>query len=154
MSEESVIKSVVSEVIPEVKNEKVIGENFSSVFVTEDDIFDVTLQYYKENGKMYVSGVDDDFDSSKSKDTFVATFKYPSQGDSEIIMNMSKSTSNGSEVTVPDFMKMEVARMMVLIRKWSVGAEVTTEKIYQLNPKIVKGVVHYVRQKLGTDGII
>ena len=142
----------------EVKAEVVnnVVSSVTSVFVTEDDVFDITLSFYKENGKMYVSGVDDDFDVSKAKDEFLATFKYPSQGDSELIMNMSRQASNGnaSDLTVPDFMKMEVARMMVLIRKWSAGTDLTSEKIYQLHPKIVKGLVAALRQEMGTEGII
>ena len=156
MSDEKTVDAVNNAVNnPEVEGNVSSVESSVSVFVTEDDVFTVTLRFYKEKGKMYVSGIDEDFDPTLAKDEFSAVFKYPSQADSELINSMAKQNlnSNNEGVTVPDFIRMEVSRMMVLIRKWSVGAELTSEKIYQLHPKIVKGLIALVRQEIGIEGI-
>ena len=144
----------------EVKNEvkpEVDTPVMTSVFVTEDDKFDVTVEFYKENGKTFVRGVDDSFDIAKKSEYFTVTVKYPSQGDVELIYSAtgkSVDPTNPQEISVPDFLRLELSRLLILIRKWSAGIDCTAEKIYQLNPKIVKAIILKIRAELGMDGII
>jgi hypothetical protein len=147
------VKIEVKDVIkPEVDTPAV-----TSVFVTEDDKFDVTVEFYKDNGKMIVRGVDDSFDITRKSENFTVTVKYPSQGDVELIYSSSGKSvdpTNPQEISIPDFLRLELSRLLILIRKWSAGPDLTAEKIYQLNPKIVKAIILKIRAEIGMEGII
>ena len=146
------VKSEVNNVVKEVDTPAV-----TSVFVTEDDKFDVTVEFYKDNGKTIVRGVDDSFDIARKCESFTVTVKYPSQGDVELIYSASGKSvdpTNPQEISVPDFLRLELSRLLILIRKWSAGTELTSEKIYQLNPKIVKAIILKIRTEIGMEGII
>ena len=128
-----------------------------SVFITEDDIFDVTVEFYKDKGKTFVKDIDSDFDITKPTEKLNVTLKYPSQGDVDTIYSMAGrqvTATNPADISLPDFLRLELARLAILVRKWSAGVDITPEKIYQLNPKIVKGIIIKVRNEIGLEGII
>ena len=154
---ESINESKVVENKAEAVESKVDNNVENSIFVTENDTFDVVVELYKDNGKVFVKDVDSNFDITRKAEELKVTIKYPSQGDVELIYaatNKIVDPSNPQEVSVPDFLRLELSRLLVLIRKWSVSTELTTEKVYQLNPKIVKSIVMKMRTELGMDGII
>lgn len=138
------------------KNKDVVLPSMSA-FITEDDVFDIAVEFYKEKGRVFVKDIDDNFDVNKQIEKFAVTVKYPSQGDMELIQTMAGrqiNTNNPSEISMPDFLRLEVSRLSILMRKWSAGVEITPDKIYQLNPKIVKGLILKIRNEIGLEGII
>jgi hypothetical protein len=106
---------------------------------------------------MIVRGVDDSFDITRKSENFTVTVKYPSRGDVELIYSSSGKSvdpTNPQEISIPDFLRLELSRLLILIRKWSAGPDLTAEKIYQLNPKIVKAIILKIRAEIGMEGII
>ena len=139
------------EVIKEVKEVK---EDYSDIFVTEDDTFEVTVKYYKEEGKILVEGIDETFDSKKSSKDIAFTLKYPSQSDClKIASSFPKINADVEKVDIREFMAMELSRFFNLVRKWSINKKLSNEAIMDLNPKIIKGVLALIRNKIGMDGI-
>jgi len=127
-------------------------EDNSDVFITEKDTFDIKVTYYKMGDELYVESVDDEFDSKKENIKNIdVTFKYPSQGDYESIIAQNAYKSP-DKMTVIDVMQMELTRIVILIRKWSVKAELN--RLVELDPKIVKAIVNKVREKIGLRGIM
>jgi len=152
---EEVKKEVKEEVKEEVKKE-VKKSTLSSIFISDDDDCVVNVKYYKSQGKLMVEGVDDDdFDSSKDCEELSITFRYPTQGDCKIIDAHARNlTSGGDEVSARDFLNLEFARFMTLIKKWSVPEKLSNENILKLHPKIVKAFVFRLRKEMQMDGII
>lgn len=127
-------------------------EEVSDVFVTEKDTFDVRLSYYKVEGDFIVESVDEDFDSKNpSVKNLDITFKYPSQGDYESIIAQN-AYKTPDKMTLIDVMQMELTRIVVLIRKWSLKEDFT--RMVELDTKIVKGITNKVREKIGVKGIL
>ena len=56
-----------------------------SPFVTDEDVFDIAIEYYKEDKKIMAEG-SDKFDDKKAKSRIVFTMRYPSQADCESII--------------------------------------------------------------------
>ena len=84
----------------------------------------------------------------------ILTFKQPNQGDVTNIIGMVYS--GGSKLQpndVVDFTRLELARFMCLIRKWSSDKPIDNENILALNPKIVKAILNKIRESIGADGI-
>lgn len=124
----------------------------SDVFITEKDTFDIKFGYYKVGGDFCVESVDDEFDPKNPLvKTIEVTFKYPSQGDYEGIISRNEYKSP-DKMTIIDVMQMELTRLVVLIRKWSIKAEFS--KMVELDPKIVKAMTNKVREKIGVKGIL
>jgi len=124
----------------------------SDLFVTENDTFDVTVKYYKQNGEIIVEDVDEAFDLKEpTLKEFSITFKYPSQGDFEAIMarNAYKSPD---QLKLIDVLQMELTRLVILIRKWTINAEFS--RMIELDPKVIKGISVKVREKIGMRGIL
>jgi len=143
--------------VPEAKtSEKEIKlSKFSDIFITDSDTFDITVKYYKKDDQLIVSEVDDDFDEKTPYGSFVATFKYPDQGDSGRIGNKSLAFKGGiEELDVREFLGLEFSRVLCLIRKWTIDKNLTNQSILSMHPKIVKSLINQVRIKIGTDGII
>jgi len=139
----------------EEKKDKIKLSEFSDIFVTESDTFDVVVRYYKKEDVLIVSDVDDDFDDKVSCSSFTATFKYPDQGDAGRIGTQSLSLKGGlEELDVREFLGLEFSRVLCLIRKWTIDQDLTNSAILKLHPKIVKSLINQVRIKIGTDGII
>lgn len=156
------------EVVAKVEDTKVVDLNkqeekpkiklskFADIFITESDTFDIKIQYYKQDGNVIVSGIDDIFDIKNECSEFTATFKYPDQGDYTSISNTAKLKTNGvgDNVDVMDFLALEFTRILCLIRKWTIDQPLTNDVIMKMHPKIVKALINKIRDKIGTDGII
>lgn len=129
--------------------------SFDDMFVTEKDIFDVSVAYYKENGKLFAEIVDSDFDMDKKTNSAILTFKYPSQGDTTVIANhvFSKGIKTGENLDILEFNRLELARMACLLRKWNVDKPITNENVMNLHPKIVKAILAKIRDVISTEGI-
>jgi hypothetical protein len=159
-NEEQVIVEEVKtgqEVVVEAKSEepKIKLSKFADIFITENDTFDVTVRYYKRDGVLIVSEIDDSFDVTVPHEQFTATIKYPDQGDYTKISRQIKSGGAGLEqLDIVDFMALEFARLVCLIRSWTIDKNLTNENIMAMSPKIVKSMLVQVTNKLGTDGII
>jgi len=129
----------------------------TSVFVTEDNVFDVIVEYYKINNKIYVKGVHDDFDASQVSSKLNVALKYPSYGDGEFILSQAKllyDSFSSDNLGVRDLLTLEFSRLIVLIRKWSLSDAVTKENIAKINPSIIKGLTNGIRNVIGMDGIL
>lgn len=124
------------------------------VFVTENNVFDISIKYYNQDGKMFIKNVDDDFDDAiENFKTINMTFKYPSQGDCMAIERVLPSSDNASD-NLKTFLRMEYSRLVILIRKWSLSDKIEESQILQLHPKIVKSVFFEIRNKIGLDGLL
>ena len=136
--------------------ESKVQSTFSDIFVTESDTFEIKVQYYKQDDVILVADVDDSFDSKKDCKEFSITFKYPDQGDSsKIAGRVARMGSGGLEdLDVREFLNLEFARVLCLIRSWTIDQDLTNQNILKLHPKIVKAIITQVREKLGMDGII
>jgi len=134
-----------------------LDENYEDIFVSEKDIFNVSIEYYKdEKNNIIVEGVDEGFDITRTAKKISMTLKYPSQGDVSTISNSNvrngiKSIDN---MTVNQFILLEIARFVTLLRSWSLSQKVSYDTIMSINPKIIKGVLNKVREEIGTEGII
>lgn len=143
------VSSEVKEVVVEE-----VAKDYSDIFVTEKDTFDVTIKYYKKDGKIYTdSGTDDTFSFDENYKDLTVTLKYPDQADSVVISSSIPSAKNLDKIEIGDFLSLELSRLIVLIRKWSIDKKVTKEAILSLNPKIVKGLLFRIRETLGMEGL-
>ncbi len=135
---------VIAQIKPRDRNE--------DIFITEDDLFNITIRWYKKDGNVVVEGGDDGFDiNEKDINEFVVTFKYPSQGDYEIIMG-STSYRSPDDMKISDIIQMELTRLITLIRGWSLKQEIS--RMVQLDPSIIKGMMKKVRDIIGMKGIL
>ncbi len=137
--------------VKEIVVEKKI--DYSDIFVTENDTFEVSVKYYKENGRIYVETVDDKFSSEDFK-TLTVTIKYPDQSDSMIILSSIPSSKNIEKMEIGDFLSLEFSRLMILIRKWNLDKKITKDTILNVNPKIIKGLLNKIRDHLGAEGLV
>ncbi len=123
----------------------------SDIFITEEDVFDVTIQWYKKDNVLYVDKSETQFDSKADNiKSFTVTFKYPSQGDYESVLRNAKNTT--SDLRMNELTLMELSRVFVLIRKWSLPYAIM-EKINELDPSITKAILFSVREVIGMKGI-
>lgn len=138
---------------PKTKEKKSYSRN---IFVTEDNTFDVDIEYYSYKNSFKVKGVDDDFDPENDQaevENFVVTLKYPSQLDSEIVAGtIARQMQGSSSISLIDFITLDLARLNVLLRSWSLEEDIS--EISKLHPKIIKGILEQIRQKIGSDGTI
>lgn len=128
-----------------------------SPFVTEDDRFDIFVACYKdERGVLLVDRVDEDFkedDPRVRKIKFV--FKNPNQGDCNVVTTQAKMVMNEDEKpNIADLTNLEWARLMVLIRSWSLVEELNNANLIKLSPKVIRSVVFAIRDEIGLEGII
>jgi hypothetical protein len=150
------IKTEVAKIeTAKIETAKVENEH-GDIFITEDNTFDVTVKYYKENNNVFVEGVDDAFDITKKSKQFTVTIKYPSQSDVSIIYKQSSALKSGAleDIDIRDILGLEFSRFLCLMRKWTLSDKLDLSTIMKLNPKIVKSIVMQVRVILGMDGII
>ena len=132
----------------------------NSPFVSEDDVFEVKVRYYKNGRRVFVEEVDEDFkEFDPNIQTISIVIKYPSQGDTIDINAQSKryateSSTNNQINAVSDYLQMEVVRFLHLARKWDIEKDLNNGNVLSLNPKIVKGILAKIRNEIGTDGII
>jgi len=154
VKEEKVKETVKEEIKEVVKSAK--GELGFSPFIYESDTFDIIIKCYKdEKLGLLVDKVDTEFEESKLEVREITfTFKYPSQGDFNIISTQAGTIVN--EDDTPNHInlnKLEFARLLVLVRKWSLPEELSNPNLVDLDPKIVKAVIYGLREKLNLNGI-
>lgn len=150
------MSDLISEAAKQVVEAKVEAkvDSCEDIFVTESDLFDISLKYYKKDNIFFVEGIDDNFDPKEPCKEIKMSLKYPDQDDcNRIALSSSKLDANLDRVDIRDYLKMELARLMVLIRKWSLNKEISTATIINISPKIMKGIFAKVRTVIGTDGI-
>ena len=139
------------EVAPIEEKEQLVDAN-ESIFITENDTFTVTIQWYKDGKDIFVEGESTDFDSTRQDiNEFTVTFKYPSQGDYEMIMN-SQNNKSLENMSVSDIIRLEVTRMVTLVRSWSLKQNM--DRMVQLDPNIIKSINNKVRNIIGMKGIL
>ena len=160
MSEEvkEKVKETVKEEIKEVVKVKEDAESVLgfSPFIGEDDRFDIKVRCYKDKERgLLVDGIDTAFDKdSKDVKDIIFTFKYPSQGDLNIISSQAGSYINTDDSPEQvNLNKLEFARLLVLIRAWSLPEDLTNVRIIDTDPKIIKSVIYLLRDKISLDGI-
>ena len=155
---EEVKIEVKEEVKTEVKEEVVKKEenDFSDIFITENDVFDVSVKYYKKDGKIYTdAGTDSDFDISIPTKEIIVTVKHPNQSDCNTISaSIPPSHRDIEKMDIRDFLEAELIRFIVLMRKWNVGKKIDRDAILKLNPKLLKALFFKVREVIGMEGII
>ena len=128
---------------------------YDDIFVSEDDLFDVTVEYYKdEQNVMHVKSYSDDFDVTRKTKKLVVSLKYPSLGDFDLIRAKVRLKTKSEEYTFQDIISMEIIRFLILVRKWSTGKPLNEESIYSLNPVIIKGILLGITEVINMDGII
>lgn len=149
-------KEIVQEVNMEAKTEtKPVtenNENNDDIFITEDTLFDGTVSYYRENNDTKVLSVDDDY-SPEGKSVKVIKFKckYPSQADYQTILN-SPLYKNMVDMRAVDLVLLELTRLSLLIREWSIKNK-DLSALLEIDPKIIKGMLHSMRESIGMKGI-
>ena len=138
-------EEVIEKAVEEVINNK---DKKRSIFITEEDRFDITVRYYyDENKRRIVEEVNDDFDPTNDAiESFTMTFKYPSQRDFALIKGTSEIE------TVNDIFNLEIVRIAVLFRKWDYGTDVS--KLDDLAPSLSKAIAIQLRKIIQYDGIL
>jgi len=133
-----------------------VTENYDDIFVTEKDTFDVAVKYYKDGKNILVEGVDDNFSKDKKAKQFTMTIKYPSQADVAMIyrQGVTLKASSAENVDIRDILGLEVARLLCLMRKWTISDKLELTTVMNMHPKIIKAIISKVREILGMDGII
>jgi hypothetical protein len=137
--------------VAEVSDEDTQDDS-SDVFITENDTFDIKISYYKVGKDFCVESVDPEFDPKNPDVKYIEmTFKYPSQGDYETIIAQN-AYKTPDKMTLIDVLQMELTRLVILIRKWSLKAEFN--RMIDLDTKIVKAMANKVRDNIGVKGIL
>jgi hypothetical protein len=133
---------------------EVVEDN--DIFVTEADVFDIGVKYYKKDGVVMVKDLDEAFDDKERYKEFSATFKYPDQSDVASIAvyagKIKTDMSNGN-IDVRDILNLEFGRLLTLIRKWTLKKEINNTNILAIHPKVIKSMIIKIREKIGMDGI-
>lgn len=151
-TKETTLTTTENTELKDITEETEEKDDTSDVFITESDTFDIRISYCKTEGDFCVEGVDDEFDPKNTAVKHVdITFKYPSQGDYETILAQN-AYKTPDKMTLIDVLQMELTRLVVLIRKWSLKAEFS--RMVELDTKIVKAISNKVREKIGIRGIM
>ena len=130
---------------PEVKETKI---THNSIFINEKDTFDISVEYYEDGKQIIADRSSTEFDSlHKDMKKFTVTFKCPNQRDYFLIK------SSGELNNASDVLNLEIVRIGVLIRSWTLDADIET-KLSELHPKITQSLVLGVRDIIGFDGIM
>lgn len=127
------------------------------IFISEKDTFDIKITYQKVDGNILIKDADEDFDDAIPSKSIAVTFKYPSQGDVSMISVAFKgvgSVGTLENIDLKDFINVEFARLLCLIRSWSLKTKISRENISSLHPRIVKAMLEGLRNKIGMDGIL
>ena len=133
---------------------KEVAFDEACIFINESAKFDVIVRFNNTKDKgLVVEGVDDSFEEDGCE-SFSLSFKVPSQGDVELISRTSKLSISNDDISLQDFALTEFARVMVLIRGWSLKKKVNQENLLSLHPRIARAIAAKVREEIGMDGII
>jgi len=125
----------------------------SLAFVTENDTFIITSEYYSKDKRLFVKGIDEDYDESNEAEKLEVTVKCPDQGDSRLIQAQSKLLSKG-DFSVEEVLNLEFTRLLVLIREWNLDRDINHESVIKIHPRIIKALIEGMREKIGMDGLI
>lgn len=142
------IKGVVAEVKSVVED---------SPFIADDDLFEIVVEYYKDNKKIVVKDVAETFDENRPRSTITFKIKYPSQADCETMFVKGREGGNfmqDGEINLRSFYYMETMRLLSLVRSWSDPRELNNKSVLDLQPDIIKAVLSKIRDEIGTTGII
>jgi len=144
---ENQVTPVTQEEIKEIIADDKSGDG---LFINEDTTFTAEVEYYIENGVLFVKDVDNNFDVTKACKKLIATFKYPSFYDAQNIFSIIGSdvlnTSN-----VMELIKIQDVRMTTLLRSWNVDKPIS--EFQTISTKISKALRAKVNEVLGMEGI-
>lgn len=121
------------------------------IFVTESDQFECTIKYYKTANDILVSNVDDNFDAKVPSKTLTFKCKYPSQADYQALINSQAFKGIGENISGIELNKLEMTRFSLLVRSWSVPQPL--ERLLDVDPKIIKGMLIAVNDVIGLKGL-
>ena len=131
--------------------EKTVETN-DDIFITEKDTFDCAIRYYKDAKGLVVEKVDDEFDvKTENIKTISFTCKYPNQADYQTMLNSPVYKEITENITGIDLAKLEITRLSLLIRKWSVPQSM--DRLLETDPKIVKAMLISVNEQIGLKAI-
>ena len=137
----------------EVSVEEVEDDENEGIFITEHDTFDISIKWYKDALGAVVEGESENFDPDhQPMHEFTVTFKLPSQGDYEAIMASANEMSI-EHMRVADIIRLEVVRLITLVRSWSLKQDMKSRMV-QLDPNIIKAMLAKVRDTIGMRGIL
>lgn len=146
VSSESLEKNI------EVKTEVDVGQvTNDDIFVTENDQFECTIKYYKTTNDILVSNVDDNFDTKVPSKTLTFKCKYPSQADYQALINSQAFKGIGENISGIELNKLEMTRFSLLVRSWSVPYPL--DRLLEVDPKIIKGMLIAVNDVIGLKGL-
>ncbi len=137
---------IVNEIIHDKKSDE------DDIFITESSLFDIEVKYYKQDGILYVEGIDEEFDTEHPYNKLKVYFKYPSFADITAIYGISNLTMMRENMDAATLMHLEDSRLAILIRKWNLDKQIG--ELQNLHVKIVKSIKLAVREKIGFDGIL
>ena len=133
---------------------KLKKETQDDAFVTEDDVFEASVKYYKD-GRKLVTDIDEEFDNSKECKTFTCLIKEASQGDYAVIMNQANDLLGRIEdLDMRGIVQLEFVRFACLVREWNIDKEINNANILKLNPKLIKGICDKISDQIGMNGIV
>ena len=126
------------------------------IFVEEEDTFDIKVNCYKKDNKLYVEDIDDEFDAEyEDIKVITMTLKYPSQADCDLISIHTRGIFDSSgEVSIREINRVEVIRMLTLARSWNSKRKMDNDNLLKLNPKIVKGICLKIQDEIQMSGIV
>lgn len=128
----------------------------NSIFISEKDVFTIKICFYFYKEALIVEGVSDNFNESFAKDnscnieSFDVTLKYPSCGDQSLIIRNVESLDS-EKISVYDIKLLELSRLSVLIRDWTLKRDFT--EIYNLDVNIVDAILLKIRDVIALKGI-
>ena len=127
----------------------------SSPFITNEDTFDVSVNYYRDGKKVIVEDTEG-FDSKKQQSVITFEIRYPSQADCETIMRNCKDiyVENGEKLDVRTFLKVELIRFLTLVKSWNLSQAMNNENVMNLHPDLIRSTLGKIRTEIGTNGII
>lgn len=138
--------------------------DITDIFIKDTDTFDVSISFYKTVSGLVVETVDEAFSKENPSKTVSFSLKYPGYGDISKIysyanrsIDSNKFIQNSSleKMNVREFLQMEFARFICLLRGWSIlKQEATAENIMKIDPKIIRAVLNKIREKINNDGLI
>ncbi len=79
--------------------------------------------------------------------------KHPSQGDCSAIA-MSGLANASTEMDLKDMLELELHRIFILMRSWSLSRELNQMNVLSLEPDIVQGLIRKVRDEIGLTAIM
>ena len=124
-----------------------------SIFVDEDDIFEISVSYYIEDGELIV---EDDNKFKKDKDSVKAlkmTLSYPDLGTTRALAGAGINIVSG-DISYTRLKEAQILRMIILAKSWSEKSECNDESISKLKSKIVDVILEKISDEIGMQAIL